>query len=166
SRGCGNFWTQRAAAYRSWVRRWVFSLRNGATVPEEKFPRHRAVDQARRESSPQSGEDRKRVGTARGHFIRRTLSTAEKFSGNFLSFISRPMAEAAASVPTDFHARLFGCSRRCAGETRCLAHRDRSARLFLSNRTARPRSPAFTSCPAVAGRRCSSGNQIRKEIPR
>jgi Predicted S-adenosylmethionine-dependent methyltransferase len=31
----------------------VFSLRNGATVPEKKFPRHRAVDQARRESSPQ-----------------------------------------------------------------------------------------------------------------
>src|SRR5882724_2666378 len=50
---CGTFWSQCASACRSWVRRWIFSLRNGTTVPEEKFPRDRAVDQARRESSPQ-----------------------------------------------------------------------------------------------------------------
>src|SRR6478735_2968899 len=56
--GCrGTFRAQRLSTCRSWVRRWVFSLRNGATVPEEKFPRHRAPDQARRESSPQGGED-------------------------------------------------------------------------------------------------------------
>ena len=90
----------------------------------------------------------------------------EYFSGNFLSFVSRPMAEAAASVPTDFHARLFGCNRRCAGETRCPARRDRSVRLFSSNRTAKPRSPAISSCPAVAGRCRSSGNQVRKKISR
>src|SRR5215208_5937229 len=66
---CGTFRTQRASACRSWVRRWIFRLRNGATVPEKKFPRHRAVDQARREGSPQRGENRKRAGAARGHFI-------------------------------------------------------------------------------------------------
>ncbi len=46
---------------------------------------------------------------------------------------------------------LFGCSRRCAGETRCLARRDRSARLFSSNRTGKPRSPAISRSPALAG---------------
>src|SRR5206468_12782391 len=144
---------------------WLFSLRNDATVHEEKFPRHRAVNKARRESSPQGGEDRKRAGAARGHFIRRPLSAAEKFSGNFLTFVSRPMAEAAPSVPTDFYAQLFGGNRRCAGETRYPARRDRSARLFSSNRTAKPRSPAISSCRTVAGCR-SSRNRVRKEISR
>src|SRR4029453_14954730 len=98
---CGTFRAQRAIACRSWMRRWVFFLRNGATVPEEKFPRDRPVNKARRESSPQGGEDRQRAGAARGHFVRRSLSAAEKFSGNVLSFVSRPMAEAAPSVPPD-----------------------------------------------------------------
>src|SRR6266545_1770659 len=148
------------------MRRWIFSLRNGATVPGEKLPRHRAVNKACRKSSPQGGEDRKRAGAASGHFIRRSLSAAEKFSGNFLSFVSRPMAEAAPSVPTDFYARLFGGNRRCTGETRYPARRDRSARLFSSNRSAKPRSPAISSCPAVSGRRRSSGNQVREKISR
>src|SRR6266700_4825839 len=165
SRSCATFRAQRASACRSWMRRWVFSLRNGATIPEEKFPRHRPVNKARREGSPQGGEDRKRAGAARGHFIRRSLSAAEKVSGNFLSFVSRPMAEAAPSVPADFYARLFGGNRRCAGETRYPARRDRSARLFSSNRTAKPRSPAVSNCRAVAGCR-SSRNQVRKEISR
>src|SRR6266566_3339924 len=147
------------------MRRWVSSLRNGATVPEEKFPRHRTVNKARRESSPQGGEDRKRESAARGHFIRRPLSVAEKFSGNFLSFVSRPMAEAAPSVPTDFYTRLFAGNRRCAGETRYPARRHRSARLFSSNRTTKPRSPAISSCRAVAGCR-SSRDQVRREISR
>src|SRR5206468_12048664 len=165
SRSCATFRAQRASGCRSWMRRWIFSLRNGATVPEEKFPRHRPVNKARRESSPQGGEDRKRAGAARGHFIRRSLSAAEKFSGNILSFVSRPMAEAAPSAPTDFYARLFGGNRRCAGETRYPARRDRSARLFSSNRTDKPRSPAVSNYRALAGRR-SSGNQVRKEISR
>ena len=76
SRSCATFRSLRAAVCRSWVRRWVFSLRNGATVPEEKFPRDRAVDQARRESSPQGGENRKRADATRGHFIRCALSAA------------------------------------------------------------------------------------------
>src|SRR6266550_1260193 len=139
SRSHATFRAQRAAACRSWVRRWVLSLRNGATVPEEKFPRHRTVNKARRESSPQGGEDRKRAGAARGHFVRRALSAAWIVSGNFLSLVSRPMAEAAPSVPPDFYARLFAGNRRCAGETRYPARRDRSARLFSSNRTAKPR---------------------------
>src|SRR5882724_12722361 len=162
---CGTFRAQRAIACRPWVRRWVFSLRNGTTVPEEKFPRHRPVDQARRESSPQGGQDRKRAGAARGHFVRRALSAAWIVSGNFLSLVSRPMAEAAPSVPPDFYARLFGGNRRCAGETRYPARRDRSARLFSSNRTAKPRSPAISSCRTVAGCR-SSRNRVRKEISR
>ncbi len=166
SGSCGTFRTHRAAACRSWVRRWIFSLRNGTTFPEEKFPRHRAVDQARRESLPQGGENRKRAGAARGHFIRHSPSAAEKFSGNFLSSVSRPVAEAAPSVPTDFYPRLFGGDRRRAGAKRCPARRDRSARLFSSNRTAKPRSPAISSCPTVAGRCRSSGNQVRKKISR
>ena len=70
-RSCTTFRTQRATARRSWMRRWVFSLRNGGTVPEEKFSRRRAVNKACGESSPQGGEARKRAGSARRHFIRR-----------------------------------------------------------------------------------------------
>src|SRR5215475_5857800 len=40
SRSNSTLRTPRGIACRSWVRRWIFSLRNGATVPEEKFPRH------------------------------------------------------------------------------------------------------------------------------
>ncbi len=90
----------------------------------------------------------------------------DQFGRSFLSFVSRSMAEAAASAAPHFHGGVPGCNRRRAGTKRRVACRDRSARLFSSNRTAKPRSSRVRSCPAVAGRGRSSVNEIRKKIPR
>ena len=101
------------------MRRWVFSLRNGATGPEEKFPRHRPVNKARRESSPQSGE----VENVRGLRADTLFAVRYLLPKNSVETFHLLFPDPWPKRRHQFRRlsrATFWSNRRCAGETRIL----------------------------------------------